>query len=285
MSIQIVDSRTVEHHGCRLTFDVRGAGIPVLLIQGVGVHADGWLPQTDELSSKYQCVTFDNRGMGRSQPLGTSFSIEQMADDAVAIMDAMGWASAHVVGHSMGGLIAQHLALSARPRVRSLSLLCTFSRGSDATKLSWRMMSVGLRSRVGPRRARRHAFLEMVMPPTALLSPTERDTLADRLAPLFGHDLADQPPVAMKQLGAMRAYDATPRLGDLEGLPTLILNATHDPIAPPELGRIIAAGIPGSSFLEFEDASHGVPIQHADRINAMLIEHFMNADRQSGTLI
>src|SRR5687767_5462806 len=123
----------VEHRDCRLAYDVRGEGPPVLFVQGVGVHGDGWLPQVDALSDRYRCLSFDNRGMGRSLPLGAPLTVDQMTEDALVLMDAEGWESAHVVGHSLGGLIALNLALTARTRVRSLSLLCTFARGSIGT--------------------------------------------------------------------------------------------------------------------------------------------------------
>src|SRR5262245_66574340 len=105
------DTRTLEHRGCRLAYDLRGDGPPVLLIQGVGVHGDGWVPQTDALASKFRCVTFDNRGMGRSVPAGGAITVEQMAEDALAVLDAEKIESAHVVGHSLGGLVALRLAL------------------------------------------------------------------------------------------------------------------------------------------------------------------------------
>jgi pimeloyl-ACP methyl ester carboxylesterase len=187
-------------------------------------------------------------------------------------MDHAGWDSAHVVGHSLGGPVALQMALTQPQRVRSLSLLCTVARGSDATRLTGRMLWLGLRSRIGPKRARRRAFLEIVMPPEALRS-VDTDTLARELAPMFGHDLADQPPVAMKQLAALRAYDASSHLSRLAGIPTLVMSAAHDPIASPIFGKALAAGIPGARFIEFSDASHGLPLQHPDRVNALLIEH------------
>lgn len=276
------EPRVVEHRGCRLAYEVRGNGPPVLLIQGVGVHGGAWRPQVDALADRYRCLTFDNRGMGQSQPVGEVFSIEQLAEDARVLMDAQGWDSAHVVGHSMGGLIALQLALSARQRVRSLSLLCTFARGRDATRLTPWMLWVGLRTRIGTRRMRRRAFLQLVMPP-ADWQTADHEAVATELAPLFGHDLADQPPVAMKQLKAMGALDLTPRLGELAGVPTLVASAAHDRIARPEYGRAIAAGIPGARYVEFADASHGVPLQHPDRVNALLLEHLAAAEaRRAG---
>jgi pimeloyl-ACP methyl ester carboxylesterase len=265
---------TVEHRGCRLAYAVRGDGPPVVFIQGTGLHGGGWQPQVNELAAQYRCLTFDNRGMAASQPPGAPITVEQMAEDTLALMDAEGWDSAHLVGHSLGGLIALHLALSARARVRSLSLLCTFARGRDATQLSWGMFWLGLRTYLGTRRMRRRAFTEMVLPPNL---PADRDAWAERLAPLFGHDLADHPPVVMKQLAAIRAYDATPQLGKLAGLPTLVVGAGHDRIARPEVVRALAAGIPGSRLVEFPDAAHGVTIQCAGEINALLHEHLSRA--------
>ena len=273
-----VPLKFVEHRGCRLAYRVTGDGPPVLFIQGSGVHGDGWRPQVDVLASRFRCLTFDNRGMGNSQPHGASITVEQMAEDALVLMDTVGWESAHIVGHSLGGLIAQQVAIAARRRVRSLSLLCTFSKGADATQLSWEMFCLGLRTYIGTRPMRRRAFTEMVLPPGL---PGDRDSWAEQLAPICGHDLADHPPVVMKQLAAMRAYDATPRLGTLAGIPTLVVGARHDKIAKPSIVRALAAAIPGSRFVEFEEAAHGVTIQCADRINALLEEHLSNAERGS----
>jgi pimeloyl-ACP methyl ester carboxylesterase len=259
-----------------LYYELTGQGTPVLFIQGVGVHGGGWKPQVDALAQNHQCLTFDNRGMGRSQPMGGPLSIELMAEDALALMAAVGWDSAHVVGHSMGGLIAQHLALTVPKRVRSLSLLCTIPRGRDATTPTPWIIWVGLRSNVGTKRSRRHAFLEMVMSPMDH-AKADLDAVAAQYEPLFGHDLAVQPPVAMKQLSAMGKYDATPRLGEVAGIPTLVVSAAHDRIAPPKSGRALAAGIPGARYVELPAVSHGVPIQYPEKINPLLLQHFASA--------
>lgn len=274
------DYQQREHRGCRLSYRVEGDGPPVLFIQGSGLHGDGWRPQVDELASRFQCLTFDNRGIGKSQPYGTAITVEQMAQDALVLMDAQGWSSAHIVGHSLGGLVALHLALSAPMRCRSLSLLCTFARGREATRLSWGMFWLGLRSYLGTRRMRRRAFTELILP-KHLLTGMARDAWAEKLAPIFGHDLADHPPVVMKQLAALRAYDATPQLHNLAGLPTLVVGSRYDRIARPEVVRALAAGLINSRLVEFDDAAHGVTIQCADQINALLAEHFCNA-HQSG---
>jgi pimeloyl-ACP methyl ester carboxylesterase len=282
--------RTLEHRGCRLAYNIRGAvtGPPVLLIQGVGVHGDGWTPQTDALTvprngtgssgrdgreqGRFRCITFDNRGMGKSQPAGGAITVEQMADDALALLDAEKVEAAHVVGHSLGGLVALRLALEAGSRVRSLTLMCTFADGKAAAPLTLRMMWLGMRTRLGTRRMRRRGFLRLVMPAEALAG-VDVDAMAEKLAPLFGHDLGEQPPVVNAQLSAMRKYSAASRLGELAGLPTLVLSGAHDPISPPKVSEALAKGIPNAQHVAFADASHGLPIQHADRVNALLLEH------------
>jgi pimeloyl-ACP methyl ester carboxylesterase len=261
---------------CRIAFDVRGNGPAVLFIQGVGVPGCGWKPQVDGLADRFRCVSFDNRGIGGSVPCDGPVTVERMADDAAAVLDAAGIDSAHVVGHSLGGPIAIQLALAHRARVKSLALLCTFANGKAAAPLTPRMLWLGLRSRIGPRRSRRRAFLRLVMPPAALAG-VDVDQAAAELAPLFGHDLANQPPIVGKQLRAMRTYDATPRLGELAGLPTVVASAGFDPIAPPKLGRALAAAIPGASFVEYPDESHGLPIRRATDVNRLLADHFTKA--------
>lgn len=262
-------SRIVDTNGARLFVDRRGTGPAVLMIQGVGVPGCGWRPQADGLSDRFTVITFDNRGIGRSTRTSRDLSIPTMAADARAVLDALDVDRAHVVGHSMGGVIACELALSAPHRVRSLALLCTFARGRQATAMTPALLWAGLRTRIGTRAMRRAAFLELVMPHAALAG-VDRQAFAAALAPIFGHDLADQPPIAMAQLGAMRRYDRAADFARLSGIPSLVLSASDDRIAKPAYGRELAAAIPGSHYVEITDAGHGVPIHRADDVNSRL---------------
>jgi pimeloyl-ACP methyl ester carboxylesterase len=260
----------VQVDDARLAYSRRGEGPSVVLIQGIGVHGEGWRPQVDALAGKYSCLWFDNRGVGNSQPPARRLSVDRMARDTVAILDAVNWTDAHVIGHSLGGLVALRLALSAPDRVRSLSLLCTLARGRDAGA-SMRMAWIGLRSRLGTRRTRRAAFLEILAPPDALRG-VDRDRMALDAAPLFGHDLADHPPIEDQQLAALRAEDVTSELHRIAA-PTLVVSAAHDPISPPALGRALAAAIRGARYELLSDQAHGAPILAADAVNALLLAH------------
>ncbi|MEO5917625.1 MAG: alpha/beta fold hydrolase [Luteolibacter sp.] len=262
----------LEHDGCRLAYTQWGEGPPVVFIQGTGVHGGGWLPQVDALKDRFRCITFDNRGMGLSQPCGTSLSVEQMAGDTLAIMDACGIEAAHIVGHSLGGSVAQQLALTAHNRIRSLALLNSFARGADATRLTRDLLWLGIRSRIGPIRMRRRAFLKIIMP-DEVLENSDCDAMEVEFASLFGHDLGVYPPVVMKQMSAMRNCDLTSRLAELKGLPTLVIGAAQDRIARPEMVRALANGIPGAKLVEFPNAGHALPIQLADEVNELLASH------------
>lgn len=266
----------IDHHGARLHYELHGkAGEPVLFIQGVGVIGHGWQPQVAGLAAHHRILTFDNRGIGKSTMIkGAPFSIEQMADDARALMDAVGWISCHVAGHSMGGVIAERLAITHPHRVRSLALLCTVARGADAARIPAEIMGTALRVKLGPKASRRRAFLELIYP-EPFLDTVDCDALAAQLAPLFGHDLATQPLIAVKQAMALRNHDCTSELPRLAGIPTLVVSATHDRIAPPRFGRQIAALIPGARCIEIPDASHGLPMHQADMLNRLIADFIL----------
>lgn len=267
--------KTLETGSAVLRYLREGTGVPVILVQGVGVAGEGWRPQIDALRARHAIVSPDNRGIGGSTFSGSALTVEDMAADVLAVADAEGFDRFHLAGHSMGGLIAQAVALRAPERVLSLALLCTFLHGRDAARLTPDIIWTGLRTRIGTRAMRRRAFLRLVMPDAYLA--TAPPTLAADLAALFGHDLADQPPIVMKQLRAASKYDASQRLAALSGMPTLVVAATHDRIALPAFGRELAKSIPGARYEEIPDAGHGCTIQCADRINALLADHFSRA--------
>jgi pimeloyl-ACP methyl ester carboxylesterase len=262
--------------GASLAYTESGAGTPVLLVQGVGAIGRTWEPQIEALSSGHRVAAFDNRGIGGSTIGDGRLTIDDMAADALALADALGFERFHLGGHSMGGVIAQAVALRAPQRILSLALMCTFARGRQGATMSLPLFVTALRMRIGTRRARRQAFLELIMPPR-YLAAADRDALAARLHPLFGHDLAEQAPIAMRQLRAMSKYDASARLATLGAIPTLVVAAREDRIALPRYNRELAEAIPGARYVEIADAGHGVTIHRAGEINRLLAEHFAGA--------
>lgn len=269
--------QTVKTNHGEIRYAIAGTGPAVLGIQGVGVAGRGWQPQVEGLTDRFTVITFDHCGIGSSPRGSHPLTVERMALDALAVADAGNMPRFHVMGHSLGGLIAQHIALTARDRVKSLALLCTFANGADATRFSVGMLVLGVRARVGTRVMRRNGMIRMIMPDDYVRGK-DQTKLAQELQDLFGRDLADQPPIVSEQLRAMSRYSAAARLGELSGIPTLVLSAAHDPIAPPRLGKAIASAVAGARFVEFANAGHALPIQCATGVNALLIDHLTHAE-------
>lgn len=241
------------------------------MIQGVATTGSAWQPQVEGLSADHALLTFDNRGIGKS-PLREPISIEAMAADARELLDEVGWEQAHVVGHSMGGLIAQQLALEHPGRVKSLALLCTFSRGPEAARLTLQTLRLGLRTRLGTRAMRRNAFLDILWSRQGLAGH-DREALARDLAPLLGRDLADNPAIALRQLQAMRRHDLSSRLFAIK-VPTLVVSGDEDPIALWPFGQHLAERIPGARYVKLDHAAHGLTLEWPERVNQLLREHF-----------
>lgn len=264
--------------GATIHFSIAGNGFPVLLIQGVGVEGRGFAPQVDTLARTHTCVSIDNRGIGQSTVVDhNTISVATMAKDTLAIADALGLPRFHLVGHSLGGVIAQRVALDAPKRVASVAFQCTFAGGRDLAKPSMRLIWLGMRSQFGTNDMRRNAFTQLVSPPQ-LCTPSRIEQTMDDLESAFGRDLATPPKVASTQLAALRAHDERERLNELAPIPCLVQSAAFDPIARPEFGRELATRIGRAQFEEWPNASHALPIQEPTAINTRLLAHFAAAE-------
>ena len=236
---------------------------PVLLIQGVGVAGRAWRPQLRALGAEFPVATFDNRGIGRSP--GRPGDMIEMGQDVLEVLDRLDWPAAHLVGHSLGGVIAQQAALLAPERVRSLSLLCSFADGGVVFRPSLRSLWLNLRTVFGTAAMRRRAFFEMVSDPT--IEPDEEAIM--RLEEIFERSLHELPQATMAQVWALFRTDMRPSLGGLE-VPTLALSARSDNVAPPSQGRVLADLLRGR-FVEV-DGGHACTIQQATEVNRVLVE-------------
>jgi len=140
-----------------------------------------------------------------------------------------------------------------------------------------RLLWIGLRLRFGWRRMRRNAFMELVLRPGQ-----ERSAgLLKKMERVFGHDIGDLPEISEAQLAAMGNHDVTGRLGELAGIPTLVISGEKDLIARPSSGRAIAGGIPGAVYIEIAGGSHAFPILEPERCAALISEQLASVDNQS----
>lgn len=222
---------------------------PVLLIQGLGYTADLWFRLLPGLSEPRRTVRFDNRGVGRSSVPATPWTIEEMAADAVHVLDAAGAEHAHVFGVSMGGLIAQELTLQRPDRVASLVLGCTHPGGSDAVRMDPAAATM-LMDRT-PKSAR-DAIEASV--PFLYAETTPRDDIDGDLAARLRYAL--RATSYWGQLDAMRQFDGTLSRLPAISVPTLVIHGTADKLVQPGNANLLAAAIPGARLEWLEGAGH-----------------------------
>jgi pimeloyl-ACP methyl ester carboxylesterase len=240
-----------------------GVGPDVLLIAGLSDAAEAWQLQLDGLGDHYRLIAYDNRGAGRAPlPTARPLTVESMADDAVAVLDALGVGTAHVAGFSGGSCIAQELALLYPERVKSLVLMSTWARpdaylSATMTFLSW------LADVAPSERAMLEAFFLWIYTPRAHADGTVSQIIEDALS--FEYPQSTE---AFKaQLEAFRSYDNLARLTHID-VPTLVLAGEVDIMTPPRYGRTVADAIPGARFEVLPDEAHQPFQERAAEFNA-----------------
>lgn len=251
---------------------VAGSGTEVLLIMGFSMTGAMWAPLLPALSARHRCATYDHRGTGAS-PDGAPDTMAALAADALGVLDALGWARAHVVGVSMGGMVAQELALAAPERLRSLALLATHPGGPGAILPT----PAGLAALLAPAPAPwKLARLLYPRPVRERLGAAE---VARRTTEQLG--LRVPPATRRAQLRAIRAHDTRARLGRITA-PTLVVEPGADRLVRPTHSARLAAAIPGARRLVLPDAGHGLVHSHAGPLSEALLEHFAAAERAAG---
>lgn len=264
--------------GVRLHYRESGrrSGPPVLMIQGLGADKNLWNLQRLALAPWYHTIALDNRGAGRSDKPHGAYSLEQMADDAVAVLDDVGVASAHVIGASMGGVISQIMALRHRDRVRSLTLACTACRHHAWRKellADWAetaqtegmgaMTAIAARWMIGPRSFRRLAPAIGWMGPLALSRPAH--AFVGQVAGILSLD--DQ-----------LASDLS-----LIDVPTMVIVGNQDILTPRGDAEEIAERIPTAELVVISGAAHGLMIEHATTFNRIMLGFLKRAERSFST--
>ena len=247
-------------------------GEPVLMIMGLGASSRLWFRLLPWIARRHRAIVFDNRGTGDSSPVRGRLSMPGLAHDARAVLDDAGVESAHVIGASMGGMIAQHLALEERDRVRSLTLACTTPGGRSGLP-PWRLMATAaLRPVLGTRRT-----FPLVAP--ALYA---NDTLKERRARVredFERRLEDStsPITVYAQMGAIAGHDTRSRLAELKGLPTLVVHGLEDNLVPSDRARELAALIPGAQLELIPRCGHLLTTDAEEQVASAIVAHLATA--------
>ena len=234
----------VKRPDARIWWDQSGTGDPILLIMGHAYGADMWHRTAPELAASYRVIRFDNRGIGRSSDPPGPYPVQLMADDALAVLDAAGAASAHVYGVSMGGFIALQLALGHPGRVRSLTLGCTAASAESASRGP---LLARVRSLVPAAALNRMAWKLLYAPGTPASRRAEDQQIVRRTR-ASGRGRRGQ------LIGAA-SFDVTSRLAEIR-IPTLVIHGALDRIVPAVNGQRLAGGVAGARLVVFPEAGH-----------------------------
>jgi 3-oxoadipate enol-lactonase len=234
-----------------LHWESTGSGDPVLLIMGLGLSGGAWWRTVPVLARRLRVITFDNRGVGRSRSLLHSYTTEAMADDAVSVLDAAGVERAHVYGFSLGGMVAQQLALRHPARVRSLVLGATTPGGPRVVAPDLEVLEF-FRRRPGML----HADAARASVPYNYGARCRREhpeRIAEDIRRRLQHDFPEQ--AYRAQLWAAALHNAHRQLKRVEA-PTLVVHGRHDRMIPVANARLLADAIPGATLRVLDDCGH-----------------------------
>jgi 3-oxoadipate enol-lactonase len=251
-----------------LNWRAEGTGDPVLMIMGLGTSALGWRRLLPYVSAGHQAIVFDNRGTGKSPAVTGPSTMEALVDDALSVLDAAGHERAHVLGASMGGMIAQHLALEHRERVRSLGLICTTPVGGGG-RPPWRLLAgTALRPFVN---AEQIARLSAPM----LYARATRESRPELMAEDLRARVSEPTPArtSWSQMAAIRTHDTRRRLAELAGLPVTVIHGDEDMLVPTDRGRSLAEQIPGARLVLVAGAGHLLTTDNEADSSAAVLDH------------
>jgi len=249
--------------GVSICFDLRGEGEETLvLVPGLGLAGSAWGPLIDRLEQRYRLIVVDPRGSGASDKPDQEYTPDTVAADLAAVLDAADTASAHIIGLSMGGMIAQDFAIRFPARINSLILLSTFARPDRwFTRLFEArrnlIQQIGIVDHF-------QIYLMFIFSPLAFRRIPE--TIAQ-----IEQALQRQPPdtaAYLRQIDYCLAHDASVGLPGVTA-PTLVISGSHDFLIPTALGEELADLVPHADYRPFEGASHGLWLEFPDELAAV----------------
>ena len=237
-------------------YEIHGKGFPLLLIAGLGADHTSWDENlVRELAGTFQTILFDNRGAGGTDNPEGPFTINLFAADVAGLLNKLDISRAYVLGHSMGGFIAQQLAID-HPEMVAKLVLCSTTCGSKKSIAAPKQATQGVVDRAYGRLTNeeiiemrvKHNFTKEFQRANPEAIKKFRRMAAKNMVP---------PEVYGRQLKAMMEFDSSPFLQDLR-MPTLVLHGKKDTSPPPENAEILAKNIPGAKLAYFEKSAHAL---------------------------
>lgn len=265
---KLPQSGTVQTNGQELYYEVHGEGPALVLVMGIGYDSSLWtLAQVPALSTQFRVVLVDNRDAGRSSKASHPYSIADMADDIAGLLDALGIQKTHLLGLSMGGMIALEFALRHEDRLDRLVLA-----GTGAAPARSAVDPIQIWSWVKANDATGNVFGGQQL--TSLFSTAflrNHEAVKDTTALLASNPYPMSPGAYGRQANAYLKFDALSRLGAITA-PTLVVVGEQDLLTPPWIAHEVANAIPGARFevIRGDGSSHVVPIERPDDFNRLV---------------
>ncbi|UCC60763.1 MAG: alpha/beta fold hydrolase [Dehalococcoidia bacterium] len=252
-------------NGINIYYNIEGQGEPLVLIMGYSGGLIGWVFQRRAFGKHNRIITLDNRGVGKTDKPGGAYSMKMMADDTVGLMDHLGIEKAHICGMSMGGMIAQEIAINYPERVGKLVLGCTAARRTDSLGAI-----LGLGEGYTDDDIRALPIMKFV---NSLYSYGFNKCLYRIfMVPMAKVYARFSSPIGLTvQLEAVLAHNTLDRL-HMIGAPTLVITGTEDRLVPPSSSEALANGIPNARLVRIEGGSHSFFIEMRGRANREILD-------------
>jgi pimeloyl-ACP methyl ester carboxylesterase len=260
---------TVSANGINLYYETRGTGDPLLLIMGITAPGSVWEKHVADWEKDFQCILFDNRGVGKTDKPCGPYSTGMMADDCAALLDELGISSVRIVGVSMGSTIAQQLAIRHPQKVKSMVLMCPWARCDNKTKAVFELM-IDCKARFKPEEFSR--FVQQLIFSKASWDDPEvyAGMLEDRKNAAF--DTNPQPLIGLEgQAAACIDHSVLDQLA-LLSVPTFVVGGAADEFTPKWMTEEVAAAIPGSDLFIYPNSGHAFHWENLNDFNTRVRE-------------
>jgi len=263
---------TAQINGCKLYYEMHGSGEPLVLIMGLRRNIEWWYHQIPILSKHFKVLAFDNRGAGRSDKPEMEYSIRLFADDTASLMDELGFAQAHVLGVSMGGYIAQELAINHPGKVQDLVLGCTSCGGNKAVLMREDRLKKFAANEGLTNEEILQKDMEIYFSDGFINNNPEAVSLFTEISMRYY-----QPSHAfIRQFEACMKHDTVSRL-DRISQPILIMTGEEDPLVPTENSYILKELLPGAQLSVFRKGRHCFFMEYSERFNQEVVSFFNNS--------
>ncbi len=258
----------IKTNGIELAYEETGSGAPLVFLSGTSVDRSIWGAQVAHFAGDFRCIALDNRDVGQSTIVAAPYTIRDMAADTAGLLEALDLPAAHIVGHSLGGAVAQELVMLAPDYVRTLTLVATWARNdaySRGVLNTWKHLRTGLN---------RHDFLEAFLLFAlghSFLNAVGTEQLIGMFSALENPQSAE---AFSRQVDADLTHDTTDRLSTI-GIPVLVIGGEEDNIFKGPHHTMLAEGIPGARQVVLPAVGHTPLLENAELFNRT-VEEFLS---------